>query len=402
MILQNRHEPRETSRADRQGQPDTLAITGEELMHRDVAIIGGGLSGLSLAYQLEREGVDYVLLEARDRLGGRILSESSNKNLTSDERYDLGPAWIWPGQPRIASLIREFGLTVFEQYSKGKLVYQEADGSVRRDFNFSTMAGSLRIAGGVASLIDALWTRIDEKRILLSHAVTHVSQNKDGFTIAANGPKEELSINARCVVHAVPPSIVARTISFDPPLSRDVLNTLEATPTWMAGQAKLVAIYEEPFWREMGLSGDGISRSGPLMEIHDASPHGAKAGALFGFVNVPSGSQARERSTLINNAIPQLEAMFGAQASDPVDVLFKDWANDRLTASNDDEASLQHALYGRPNVLAQLANEGLMFSSAEIGTQFGGLLEGALEAAEGTMLLISQSINGVKPHFRGE
>lgn len=367
-------------------------------MQRDVAIIGGGLSGLSLAYQLEREGIDYVLLEARDRLGGRILSESSDKNPTSDERYDLGPAWIWPGQPRIAALIREFDLTVFEQYSKGKLVYQEADGKVRRDLNFCTMAGSLRIANGVASLIDALWTRIDEDRILLSHAVTHVSRDKDGFAIVAKGPKEDLTINARCVVHAVPPSIVARSISFDPPLSRGVLNTLEAMPTWMAGQAKLIAIYEKPFWREMGLSGDGISRSGPLMEIHDASPHGAKTGALFGFVSMPSGSQARERSTLINNAIPQLEAMFGAQASNPVDVLFKDWANDCFTASNDDKASVQHPLYGRSTVLAQLANKGLIFSSAEIGTQFGGLLEGALEAVEGSILLISQSERLVRRH----
>lgn len=398
MILEIRHDSRETSRADRQGQPDTLAIKGEELMHRDVAIIGGGLSGLSLAYQLEREGVDYVLLEARDRLGGRIVSETSNKNPNSDERYDLGPAWIWPGQPRIASLISELDLSVFEQYSKGRLVYQEADGSVRRDFNFSTMAGSLRIVGGVAGLIDALCTRSDEKRILLSHAVTRISRTKDGFTIAAKGPKEEVTLNARWVVQAVPPRIVARTISFDPPLSNDVLNTLEATPTWMSGQAKLIAIYEKPFWREMGLSGDGISRSGPLMEIHDASPHGAKTGALFGFVSVPSGSQARERSTLINNAIPQLEAMFGAQASNPVDVLFKDWANECFTASNDDKASVQHPLYGRSTVLAQLANEGLIFSSAEIGTQFGGLLEGALEAVEGSMLLISQSERLVRRH----
>ncbi len=38
----------------------------------------------------------------------------------------------------------------------------------------------------------------------------------------------------------------------------------------MAGHAKVVALYERPFWREQGLSGDAISHCGTLAEIHDA------------------------------------------------------------------------------------------------------------------------------------
>ncbi|MEM1154111.1 MAG: hypothetical protein AAGI44_08210 [Pseudomonadota bacterium] len=47
---------------------------------------------------------------------------------------------------------------------------------------------------------------------------------------------------------------------------------LGGVPTWMAGQAKVVAVYESPFWRDSGFSGDAMSRKGPLIEIHDASP----------------------------------------------------------------------------------------------------------------------------------
>lgn len=57
-------------------------------------------------------------------------------------------------------------------------------------------------------------------------------------------------------------------------------------PTWMAGHAKVVAIYERPFWRDSGLSGFVSSRVGPLQEIHDASPE-AGSGALFGFLGIP-------------------------------------------------------------------------------------------------------------------
>ncbi len=380
-------------------------------MRTDTAIIGAGLSGLSLAYQLEREGIDYTLLEARDRLGGRILSERTTVNPNSEEGYDLGPAWIWPGQPRIAELISEFGLTVFEQYSKGRLVYQEADGSVRRDLDYSAMAGSLRIAGGIGRVIDALGARTDARRILLSHAVTHIARKNEGYLITASAPTENISVSARRIVLAVPPRIIARTISFDPPLAGDVMDTMAATPTWMAAHAKLVAVYEKPFWRDMGLSGDGISRSGPLMEIHDASYPGANTGALFGFVGVPSGSRARRRPTLIKTAISQLETMFGKAAANPVDVLFKDWANDDRTATMDEIASSQHPRYGMPAAISQLSREGLILSSSECGVGSGGLLEGALEASEAAMHKIqtdptplnwSNKIHGTRTAKRGQ
>ena len=58
-------------------------------MHTENLIIGAGLSGLYLAYKLEQQGKDYLILEARDRLGGRIHDHDG---------LDLGPTWFWPGQ----------------------------------------------------------------------------------------------------------------------------------------------------------------------------------------------------------------------------------------------------------------------------------------------------------------
>jgi len=74
----------------------------------EVAIVGAGLSGLALAVALQAEGRRVAVLEARDRPGGRVLSEVG---------YDLGPAWIWPHNRRMLALIDDLGLRRFPQHS---------------------------------------------------------------------------------------------------------------------------------------------------------------------------------------------------------------------------------------------------------------------------------------------
>jgi monoamine oxidase len=102
------------------------------MMRTDILIVGAGLSGLALANELARRGDDYLLVEARNRVGGRILSVESGPEGAEARRFDLGPSWVWPGQPRVASLLRELDIEVFEQYSEGRLVYQDESGAVRR------------------------------------------------------------------------------------------------------------------------------------------------------------------------------------------------------------------------------------------------------------------------------
>lgn len=96
-------------------------------METDILIIGGGLAGLSLALQLEATGRDWQLLEARSRWGGRILTE-----VIESQGFDLGPSWFWPGQPRIAGLLKRFDLKRFDQAYEGDLIYQDETGQVHR------------------------------------------------------------------------------------------------------------------------------------------------------------------------------------------------------------------------------------------------------------------------------
>lgn len=89
-----------------------------------VAVVGAGLAGLSVASVLHASGIDVVVIEARNRIGGRILTVDENGD-PSDDGFDLGPSWYWPRmQPAMKVLVEELGLESFYQHSEGDVVFE--------------------------------------------------------------------------------------------------------------------------------------------------------------------------------------------------------------------------------------------------------------------------------------
>jgi monoamine oxidase len=342
-------------------------------------IIGGGLCGLAIAEKLDADAQDYLLVEARDRLGGRIKTEHYDGGA-----FEMGPAWYWQGQPRIAALIKRLGLRSFEQFSKGTLTYENEHGQVQRGRGFASMEGSLRIAGGLDALINGLADRLPQERLITNSPITSLTNSGDKITVRnADGD----GITAQNVILALPPRIAAE-LTFDPPLPGTTLQAMHAVPTWMAGQAKAVAVYDSPFWRNEGLSGDAMSRTGPLAEVHDASPETGGPYALFGFIGVPP-AQRQNKSLLEREITKQLGRLFGPLAANPRQLLIKDWARDPFTAASADQKPLMaHPVYGLPPEMDYLWDGRLQCAGTEVASRFGGYLEGALEAAE---LVLNQS-----------
>ncbi len=350
----------------------------------DVVVIGGGISGLHTAYELSKKGVSFKLFEARPRLGGRIYSPASK---VADIACDLGPSWFWPGQTAIIKLVIELGFRhqIFEQFSQGDSLYEPMNSTLMRGVSGISMQGSYRIQGGLGMIIDALKVKIQNNSPLDSVSVgTRVRriELRDHRTIKVVVEGDD-DVEATKVVVAMPPRVALQGIDFLPSLSEKRVNALKQVATWMAGHAKMVAIYESPFWREEGLSGDVISQVGPLSEIHDASPVDGEVFSLFGFFATPPQQRHRNKSIMDAKIIGQLTRLFGEKAASPMEIVYKDWARDVLTATDMDQLiPNHHASNLWDSKMEETFNNHLIWSGSESADgRYNGYIEGAISAS---------------------
>src|SRR5262245_41849414 len=92
----------------------------------DVVVVGAGLAGLAAAREASRLRLEPVVLEARDRVGGRTL----NEGIGEGKIVEVGGQWVGPTQTRALELIDELGLETFPTYGEGKNLF-ERNGRLR-------------------------------------------------------------------------------------------------------------------------------------------------------------------------------------------------------------------------------------------------------------------------------
>jgi len=439
-----------------------------QLVDTDVVVVGAGLAGLAAARSLQASGSDVVVLEARDRVGGRVL----NHQLPGGEVVEMGGEWIGPSQLRINKLVAELGLETFPTHDTGEHVL-DFDGRVKRytgeipplpkaalvdlgqsQLRFDRLAKRVPVeapwaadraerwdeetfatwvrrntrtaaarffwevfaeavfaaepqdmsllhalaythsGGGVNSLIGVRNAAQQDRLVGGSQLIAHllaeplgeelrlnapvrkIEQRADGVTVEADG----VTVRAGRAIVSIPPVLAGRIV-YEPalPPQRDLL-----TQKMPAGSViKINAVYDEPFWRADGLSGQVGGDRAPIKFTFDNSPPSGTPGVLVCFLE---GAHARRFGRVDADArrgavLASLAGYFGKRAAKPIDFVERDWSAEEWT----------RGCYGAhlaPGVWTQFGPAlrepigRIHWAGTETAAAWSGYMDGALSSGE--------------------
>ncbi|NRB59063.1 MAG: FAD-dependent oxidoreductase [Winogradskyella sp.] len=342
-------------------------------MKKQIIIVGGGLSGLTLAYLLSKHSLDSIILEASPRLGGRIQTVSG----AFETPLELGATWFSDMHQNMLHLIDDLGLHKFKQYSKGKSLFQTKSFEPPQQFNVpESESPSYRLADGTQKLITTLANQLDTKTIRLNTKATVIT---DLGSILEVETSKGQKLKADKVILCLPPQLVGSQIQFSPQLPNDISKILPTVQTWMAGAIKFVLEYENPFWRNNGQSGMLFSHCGIVTEMYDHTNFEENRFGFTGFLN--SNAHSYSKDVRRDIVVKQLASLLGKETSNFSSYFDKVWI-DEFIMSDNQIIQRPHQNNGHPLLQHSYMNNKLFFSGTEAALEFSGYMEGAILSAK--------------------
>lgn len=345
----------------------------------DLLIIGAGLTGLALAYYLKDQPLNIKIIEARDRIGGRILTSYPSEGAPIEH----GATWLGRKHEALNTLLKELGIDIFRQELGETAIYEPISTSPHQLVQLPPNNDpSFRIKGGTQKLIETLARHCKSDQILLNQVLTKIEE--DGNHLVAHTKTD--SFKARKIISTLPPFLFYANVEYPPNLSENLIDIARRTHTWMGESIKVALRFKTPFWQKQQTSGTVFSNVGPIPEMYDHSDADQTVFALKGFFNGSYYSVSKEER--LNLVLNQLRKYFGSEIDQFTAYEETVWRNEKYTFSNYTEHILPHQNNGHSIYQSEFLNGKLFIGGSETATQFPGYMEGAVRSA----FTISQKI----------
>lgn len=342
------------------------------MIKTDILIIGGGLTGLTLQYLLQEEGHHSIILEARERVGGRIYTAKTPSGVL----VDMGATWLGRKHRQLIDLLDTVGVERFPQRLGKTAIYEPISTS---PFQLVTLPEndepSFRIKGGSSAIINQLAQNINPDSIYTGLRANAIREKDVQLIVETDSETFE----AKYVVSTLPPKLLKENISFEPGLPAELIEIMNETHTWMGEAIKFSLIFEAPFWREEGSSGTVFSNVGPIPELYDHSNYQDNLYALKGFLNSSYFMLSKEER--LANILKQLKRYFGTAVEAFTEYKELIWAKEVYTYVEYEQPILPHQHNGHNIYRKPYFHNKLFIAGSETASVFPGYMEGAVNSA---------------------